>query len=81
MGLPGRVMNVVRVIRIREDEGGDFATAFVRLAARVSDFQCPEHGEAAALITVFRSRAGISGCCEANLDRVQEALGDKKRDG
>ena len=74
-------MSVVRVIHIREDEGGDFASAFVRLAARVSDFHCPEHGEAAALITVFRSRAGISGCCDANLNRVEEALGDKKREG
>ena len=74
-------MNVVRVIYIQEDEGGDFAAAFVRLAARVSDFKCLEHGEAAALITVFRNRAGISGCCEANLDRVEEALGDKKREG
>jgi hypothetical protein len=74
-------VNVVRVIYIREDEGGDFATAFVRLASRVSDFHCPEHGEAAALITVYRSRAGISGCCQANLDRVQEALGDKKKGG
>jgi hypothetical protein len=67
-------MNVVRVIAIREDEGGDFATAFVRLAAQVSDFQCAEHHENAALITVYRSRAGISGCCEANLDRVEKAL-------
>ena len=74
-------MSVVRVIHIREDEGGDFASAFVRLAARVSDFHCPEHGEAAALITVFRSRAGISGCCDPNLNRVEEALGDKKREG
>jgi hypothetical protein len=73
-------MNVVRVISIREDEGGDYATAFVRLAGRVSDFQCPEHGEHAALITVFRSRAGISGCCEVNLDRVENALTDKERD-
>jgi len=72
---------VVRVIYIREDDGGDFATAFVRLATLVSDFKCPEHGEPAALITVFRSRAGISGCCEANLNRVEEALGEKKKDG
>jgi len=73
-------VNVVRVIYIQEDEGGDFASAFVRLAARVSDFRCPEHGEEAALITVYRSRAGISGCCDANLNRVEEALGDKKRE-
>jgi hypothetical protein len=74
-------VNVVRVIYIREDDSGDFATAFVRLASLVAEFKCPEHREPAALITVFRSRAGISGCCEANLIRVEEALGDKTKDG
>jgi len=71
-------MTAVRVIYIPEDESGDFATAFVRLAARVADFQCSEHGEHAALITVFRSRAGISACCDRVLDRVEKQLGPRE---
>jgi hypothetical protein len=64
----------VRVVRIREDQGADFASSFARLAAFVSSFRCGEHGEDAALITAFRSRAGIWGCCQALLDRVEHAL-------
>ncbi len=70
-------MTAVRVIYIPEDESGDFATAFLRLAARVADFQCSKHGEHAALITVFRSRAGISACCDPILDRVEKQLSAK----
>jgi hypothetical protein len=71
-------MSAVRVICIPEDENGDFATAFVRLAARIADFQCSEHGEHASLITVFRSRAGISACCDPVLDRVEKQVGVKQ---
>ena len=78
VGAPYENMTAVRVISIPEDESGDFATAFVRLAARIADFQCTEHGEHASLITVFRSRAGISACCDPILDRVEKQLGAKQ---
>ena len=51
-------MTAVRVIYIPEDESGDFGTAFVRLAARVADFQCSEHGEHAALINELNIKHG-----------------------
>jgi hypothetical protein len=67
-------MTVVRVIQIREDAAGDFGSAFLRLAERVSGIFCDEHFTSATLMTVFRSKAGISGCCDALLDRVEREL-------
>ena len=70
-------MTVVRVIQIREDGAGDFGSAFLRLAERVSNVFCEEHFTSATLMTVFRAKAGISGCCNNLLDRVEKELDDK----
>ena len=67
-------MTAVRVVNIKEDAAGDFGSAFLRLAERVSSIVCDEHHSGASLMTVFRSKAGISGCCEGLLDRVERAL-------
>ena len=67
-------MTVVRVIQIREDGASDFGSAFLRLAERVSGVFCEEHFTSATLMTVFRSKAGISGCCNNLLDRVENEL-------
>ncbi len=67
-------MTVVRVIQIREDASGDFSMAFLRMAERVSAVFCEEHFTSATLMTVFREKAGISGCCNHLLDRVESAL-------
>lgn len=67
-------MTVVRVIKIKEDGSGDFANAFLGLAARVSEIFCDDHHVCATLMTVFRDKAGISGCCNKLLDRVEKAL-------
>ena len=67
-------MTVVRVIQVREDGGGEIGSAFLRLAERVSSVFCEEHLTSATLMTVFRSKAGISGCCNRLLDRVEKEL-------
>ena len=70
-------MTAVRVIQIKEDRSGDFPTAFLRMAERVSNVHCSDHHTAASLMTVFRNKAGISGCCESLLDRVERALAEE----
>lgn len=67
-------MTATRVIRIREDSAGDFAEAFLRLAEEISSIVCDEHALPATLMTVFREKAGVSGCCENLLDKVQQAV-------
>ena len=59
----------IRVIRL-----SDAKRTFAELAAQVSEFRCPDHGEIATLITSFGGRAGIAGCCEQLLDTVEQAL-------
>jgi hypothetical protein len=67
-------MPVGRVVRIPPSERTDFVWRFLELASRVASFHCHEHGEPAALGTVVGNRAGISGCCDALLDRVEKEL-------
>lgn len=67
-------MTVVRVIHIRPDTSADFAAAFLRLAELISSIHCDEHKTGATLMTVFRDKAGISGCCDDLLDRVERAV-------
>lgn len=68
-------MTVVRVVHIHEEASGDFPAAFLRLAEVISSIYCDMHHGPATLMTVFRDKAGISGCCDALLDRVAKALG------
>lgn len=67
-------MPVGRVVKIPASERTDFVWRFLELASRVASFQCDDHGEPAALGTIVGNRAGIIGCCEALLDRVQKDL-------
>jgi hypothetical protein len=67
-------MTAVRVINIKQDPADDFGAAFLRLAERVSSVVCFDHHTSASLMTVFRNKAGISGCCDGLLDRVERAL-------
>jgi hypothetical protein len=67
-------MTVVRVIQIREDAAAGDGSTFLRMAERVSGIFCDEHFTSATLMTVFRSKAGISGCCNHLLDRVEREL-------
>lgn len=70
-------MTAVRVINIREDSDGDFSASFLRLADRITSVYCADHHTYATLMTVFRNRAGISGCCDGLLDAVERALEER----
>lgn len=74
-------MTVVRVIHIKEDAAGDFGSSFLRMAERVSSVFCEQHFTSATLMTVFRAKAGISGCCDELLDRVERALEEPQAEG